>query len=80
MPEPKVSLAEMADACRGQADHIRGVLAHYATFYPTAPPDNIRFQQARAFESAANVLGIMAASEDRSRKFVAQLIADHGRG
>lgn len=76
----KASLAEMAAIVDEMAEHERGILAHYLKFMPDAPPDMPRLRRAFVLESCANVLRIMATFEDKSRKFIGGLIAEHSRG
>lgn len=76
----RATLEEMAEACREQADRISSSLKIHADLYPDHKPDMKAHRDVFVLESAAHVFRAMATYEDKSRKFVIDLLKEHGRG
>jgi hypothetical protein len=69
----------MAELLTEIADHEQGLLSHHYEHYSAMGPDPVREKRVQALNSAASTFRIMGTFEDRSRKFVGELIAEHGR-
>lgn len=80
MSQPKATLEEMADACQDEADRITLSLEEHTRRYPHHPPDNAGYRKAHVLNSAALIFRVMGTFEDRSRKFITDLMAEHRRG
>ena len=80
MSNQKATLVEMAEAIQEEAEHLHGILRHHQKEFPDQPADPLRSRKKLVLDSAAHVLRIMATYEDQSRRFVAGLIEEHGRG
>ena len=74
---PKPTLEEMADLAQESADEARSRAAHYSSVYPDPVWHKHWTRQAEIAEASAFTFRVLATFEDRSRKFVAGLIAEH---
>lgn len=79
MPQPRASLVEMAELLTEIADHEQGLLSHHYEHYSAMGPDHARERRVFILNAAATVLRILATFEDKARKFVAGLLAEHAR-
>lgn len=78
--QPKPSLEEMASICQDEAEHRRGILAHYSEHYPDRGPDARREREAFVLDAAAEVFRILRTREDKSRKFIGELAKEYAGG
>ena len=75
MPE-KATLREMAELCIQQAASAQNHVERLEERGPL-PADSSWKRESLVWESAGQVLGVMAYFEDDSRKFIADLLARH---
>lgn len=75
----KITLAEMAAAAQERADYHEASAHHFATEFVDPVRHAEHRQQAAIFHAMAKLLRILGTFEEKSRKFVAGLIEEHGR-
>lgn len=69
----------MMEAVRDEADRAGGMLLFDEGREPPRPPDPALVRRVFVLRSVVYVLSAMATFEERSRKFVGELLAEHGR-
>lgn len=73
------NLERMAEVAAEEASHHRASASHYREQYIDAPMHEHHRQRAEDLEGLAKLARIMGTFEDKSRKFVASLLEEHGR-